>query len=147
MNVNQTALNSPSFDEWRGGSMVVHPKKIESVLRLDSQARCDYFVRKVADYEVVWGLFGTGWATGTSEVHMAIPFWPEEDLAVRCASDKWKNFRPKAIALDEFLSKWLPGMEADRRLCAVFPGPEGTAQLLSPLELLELIKRELKQYE
>nr|WP_081054135.1 DUF2750 domain-containing protein [Burkholderia vietnamiensis] len=127
--------------------MKPHPKKIENVLRLDTQARCDYFVRKVADSEVVWGLFDTGWAIGTSDGHTVIPFWPEEDFSAMCASNEWKNFHPKAIALDEFMSRWLPGMETDRRLCAVFPGPEGKGQLLSPLELLELIKQELKQYE
>jgi hypothetical protein len=37
--------------------MTAHSKKIENVLRLDASARCDYFVRKVADFDCL-GAFG-----------------------------------------------------------------------------------------
>lgn len=40
--------------------MTAYLKNIENVLRLDAQSRCDYFVRKVADFEVVSGLFDKG---------------------------------------------------------------------------------------
>ncbi|MDN7875182.1 hypothetical protein [Burkholderia aenigmatica] len=40
--------------------MTAHLKKAESVLRLDDQSRYEYFVRKVADFEVVWSLFDKG---------------------------------------------------------------------------------------
>ncbi|KVF68041.1 hypothetical protein WS75_30070 [Burkholderia sp. FL-7-2-10-S1-D7] len=127
--------------------MTAHPKKIESVLRLDAQTRCDYFIRKVADFETVWGLFDTGWATASANGHIAIPFWPEEDFADACASEEWKNFRAKAISLEEFLSRWLPGMDSDRRICAVFPAPGDKGLLVPPIDLMNLIKQELQQYE
>lgn len=85
--------------------MEAHQKKIENVLRLDTQARCDCFVRKIADSEVVWGLFGIGWGIGTSDCYAVIPFWPEEDFAIACASKEWNGFHPKEIVLDEFLSR------------------------------------------
>lgn len=43
--------------------MTAYLKNIENVLRLDAQSRCDYFVRKLADFEVVSGLFDKEWAT------------------------------------------------------------------------------------
>ncbi|MCA8277777.1 DUF2750 domain-containing protein [Burkholderia sp. AU30280] len=124
--------------------MRIHPNKIENVLRFDAQSRCDYFIRKVADSEIVWGLFDTGWATATVNGLTAIPFWPEEDFAALCTSHEWKSFHPKTISLGEFLSRWLPGMERDERVCVVFPGPEDKGRLLSPMDLLELIKQELQ---
>lgn len=127
--------------------MTMHPKKIENVLTLDAQARCDYFVRKVADFETVWELFDQGWATAQTESSTAVPFWPEEAFAHLCAVDEWTSFRPKAIALDEFMSHWLPGMEKDKRLCVIFPTPQHTGLLVPPLDLLNLLRQELQQYE
>lgn len=127
--------------------MALHPQKIERVLRLGTQARLDYFIRKIADSEVVWGLFGTGWATATADGRMAIPFWPEQDFAALCADDAWTGFHAKAIPLDAFLTRWLPGMEKDQRLCAVFPAPADNGHLVLPQDLLASIRLELTQYE
>lgn len=125
--------------------MTAHPKKIENVLRLDTSARCDYFIRKVADSEMIWGLFDIGWAMATVNDQVAIPFWPEEVFAAICARDEWKNFRAKAIPLSEFLSRWLPGMDKDQRICVVFPTPEDKGGFLLPTGLVKLIERELRE--
>lgn len=127
--------------------MTARSKKIENVLRLDASSRCDYFVRKVADFEVVWGLFDTGWATASTGATMAVPFWPEEGFAALCATAEWHGFRPKAIVLEEFLARWLPGMEKDRRICLVFSTPTDRGSLLRPNDLDNLIQQELQQYE
>ncbi|WP_423380453.1 DUF2750 domain-containing protein [Burkholderia sp. LMG 32019] len=127
--------------------MAAHPRKIESVLRLDAHARSDYFIRKIADFEVVWGLFDTGWATAAAEGCIVIPFWPEQDFAAICAGDEWAGFHAQAIPLDAFLSRWLPGMGRDQRVCAVFPTPEDSGSLVLPLDLLASIRSELTQYE
>lgn len=126
---------------------MAHTQKIANVLRLSREVRCDYFVRKVADSQVAWGLFDTGWATAAANGHTAIPLWPEEAFAAASASDEWKNFHAKAIPLEELLSRWLPGMERDQRICAVFPAPEDKGRLLPPATLLDLIRQELQQYE
>ncbi|QVN17065.1 DUF2750 domain-containing protein [Burkholderia pyrrocinia] len=127
--------------------MTAHPKKIENVLRLDAQSRCEYFVRKVADFEVVWSLFDKGWATASAGTATVVPFWPEEAFAKLCATDEWQGFYPKEIALDEFLGRWLPGMANDHRICAVFATPSDRGTLLPPMDLDKLIRRELEQYE
>ncbi|HVW50489.1 MAG TPA: DUF2750 domain-containing protein [Trinickia sp.] len=127
--------------------MAAHSKKIENVLRLDEQSRCDYFVRKVADFEVVWGLFDTGWATASAGATTAVPFWPEEEFAALCATAEWQRFHPKSIALDDFLGRWLPGMEKDHRVCVVFSTPTDRGSLLHPRDLDKLIRQELEQYE
>ncbi|EDT43095.1 DUF2750 domain-containing protein [Burkholderia ambifaria] len=127
--------------------MTAHLKKIENVLRLDAQSRCEYFIRKVADFEVVWSLFDQGWATARTGATTVLPFWPEEAFAKLCATDEWQGFRPKAIALDDFLERWLPGMAPDQRICAVFAAPSDRGTLMAPMDLERLIRMELEQYE
>nr|WP_289781124.1 DUF2750 domain-containing protein [Pectobacterium versatile] len=124
-----------------------HPKKIENIYRLDSQERCDYFIRKITDFEMVWGLFNEGWATAISGQKMAIPFWPEESFATLCANDEWAGFTAKAIELNEFLSRWLPGMQNDGRICQIFPIPSEHGFFIPPATLLHAIKDECEQYE
>jgi len=119
-NSHERANYSPALTNLRL-LMTARSKKIENVLRLDASSRCDYFVRKVADFEIVWGLFNTGWPTASTGATTAVPFWPEEEFAALCATAEWQGFHPKAIALEEFLTRWFPGMEKDQRICLVFP--------------------------
>ena len=121
-------------------------QKIANLLRLSPQARCDYLIGKVADFEVIWGLFDQGWATAGSAQSTALPFWPEADFAALCARGHWQGYEPRAIALSDFLERWLPGMQRDTRLCLVFPDPDGQGLLLAPEVLLQTIDQELQQY-
>ncbi|MBU6956900.1 DUF2750 domain-containing protein [Pseudomonas sp. CVAP len=127
--------------------MGTHQKKIENVLRLAPQERYDYFIRKVADVEVVWALFDNGWATAESGKITAVPFWPEEGFATLCASAEWNGFTAKPIELNDFLMRWLPGMQGDGRICQIFSTPDEQGLLVPPEDLLGVIKQELEQYE
>lgn len=122
-------------------------KKAESVISLNDRDRYDYFVRKVADFEVAWGLGGDGWATAKLNGSVVVPFWPEAMFAELSATGEWSGFRPKQIRLDEFLSNWLPGMQRDGILCLVFPAPSGAGSIVHPQQLIESIVKELEQYE
>lgn len=126
----------------------MHQKKIENLFKMSGKDRYQYFIRKVADFETVWGLFADGWAmTADDEGKKAIPFWPEKELSSMCATEEWENYIPKKIELDPFLSKWIPGMEKDGVLLAIFPTPEKKGVLTPPKELLSSLKEELEQYE
>ena len=123
------------------------PQKIHNLLRLSPQSRCDYLIRKVADFQVIWGLFADGWATAGSAQASAIAFWPEAEFAAWCAHGPWHGFEPKPIELDHFLSHWLPGMQRDARLCLVFADADGQGLLLPPESLLQSLTHELDQYQ
>ncbi|WP_347900797.1 DUF2750 domain-containing protein [Pseudomonas purpurea] len=121
--------------------------KTRNILTLESKARGDYFIRKVADFEVVWGLFDNGWATAKTAELTTIPFWPEENFAALCANLEWSGFSPRLITLHDFLTGWLPGMQADGRICQVFPTPDEHGLLIPPQQVLSLMTQELRQYE
>nr|WP_268994069.1 DUF2750 domain-containing protein [Janthinobacterium sp. FW305-128] len=112
-----------------------------------SAERHGYFVRKVADTQEVWGLYHDGWATAQADGKVAIPFWPEAAYAQACASGEWEHFQPRAIALDDFLSKWLLGMAGNGQLASVFPVPQGRASIAAPDDLRRDLQYESEQYE
>jgi hypothetical protein len=124
------------------------PKKRENVMAMRADERFAYFVRKVADFEQVWGLYDEGWATADNGGDaIGLPFWPEQDFAAACAVDAWDKYAPKAIPLSEFLAKWLPGMARDSRLVAVFPTERDTAVFASPYVVMTAIQREMEQHD
>jgi len=58
-------------------------KKIENILRMSEDERYNYFIRKVADFEELWGLNDDGWALlGDNDDNRIFPVWPEKEFAV-----------------------------------------------------------------
>lgn len=125
----------------------MHLDKLKQVAALPSAERHAYFVRKAADTQEVWGLHHDGWATAQLEGKVAIPFWPEAAFAQACASGDWEHCQPRAIALGDFLAKWLPGMVSNGQLASVFPVPHGRASIAAPGDLLADLQEEARQYE
>ena len=42
--------------------MKINQKQIDAVLKLSGAERYQHFVKKIADWEEVWGLYQDGWA-------------------------------------------------------------------------------------
>ena len=123
-------------------------KKIDSILKLSSEERYAYFIRKVADFEEVWGLYDNGWALmGDDEKNEVFPFWPEFEFAQLCARDKWTSYKPKSIDVYSFLEKWLTGMQRENKNIGVFYIPQGKGIIISAKKLEVDLKEELSQYE
>jgi Protein of unknown function (DUF2750) len=124
--------------------------KISNVSSLATLERYEYFIRKVADFETVWGLHSSdGWATASdvSTKRIVLPFWPEAAFAEAFATGDRGGMSATAIPLTDFLEKWLPGLETDNRLVSVFPTPNGKTSLVEPHTLSRDIHREIVQYE
>jgi hypothetical protein len=124
------------------------PKEIESVCRLDDSKRYTYLIKKVADQEMLWGLRDdTGWAVAADPSGREVfPIWPHEHYAALSAIGEWSNRKPSAIKLDDWLSKWLPGLERDNRLIAVFPSAQTRGVVVEPARMAEDIRLELENY-
>ena len=119
-------------------------REIEEVLRTDGAVRYRYFVKRVADWDVVWSLRNAdGWVlAATADGQEVAPFWPFEAFARRSATGAWRDTAPEAIPLDAFMQRWLPGLAADGRAVSVLPGPEDRGAVVDPLQLLEDIADE-----
>ncbi|MBV8657380.1 MAG: DUF2750 domain-containing protein [Burkholderiales bacterium] len=119
------------------------------VLELDGAKRFQHFIKRVADWGNVWSLRGPdGWVAGQAAVDELAAFvvWPHPDYALLCASNEWVDSEPASIDLEGFLAEWLPSMERDGVLVAVFPTPGGRAVTMSARDLRVVLEQELEQY-
>lgn len=124
----------------------MNQKEFDSVIKQPSKIRYEYFIKKVVDYEEVWGLFDGGWATAQDDDgNMLIPFFPKKDYAEYCAVNEWRNYKAKSIDLYDFIEKWLVGMKKDGVKPSTFP----TNQISVVVEidsLLSDLNNELENY-
>lgn len=97
-------------------------KEFEAVIRQPAKIRYEYFIKKTADYEEVWGLYHDGWATAKDDMdRILLPLFPNEIFAEAFAKNEWVAYAPKRIELEDFLDKWIPGMKSDGIKPSVFP--------------------------
>ena len=127
----------------------INERQMAAVFALPGPDRYEHFVKRVADWEEVWGLASEGGWTmvGDSDGHPCIPFWPHAAYAEALAADEWRDSKPKAIGLSEFLTKWLPGMAKDGLHVAVFPTPHQKGAVVDPLRLKRDLESEYGQYD
>src|SRR4051812_41763518 len=114
----------------------VHDKEFAALIEMPAQQRYGVFVRRVADWQEVWGLrTAAGWVLVADENGAElVPVWPHKRFADACA-DPAKQEYAAAIPLNDWLNKWLPGMNADGRRVAVFPIPSGKGIAVSSEQL------------
>ncbi|WP_335716444.1 DUF2750 domain-containing protein [Neobacillus drentensis] len=124
----------------------MNQKEFESLIKQPAKIRYEYFIKKVVDYEEVWGLFDGDWATAQNDDgSMLIPFFPKKDFAEYCADSEWRNFKPKSIDLNDFIDKWLVGMKKDGVKPSIFPtNQEAVTVEIDPL--LRDLNNELENY-
>ena len=110
--------------------------------------RFAYFVRKVADFQVAWGLFSDGWAMAEDSAGARVmPFWPELEFAAWCSTGPWEGYQPRAVTLDDLLAKWLPGMTKDAVGVAIFPTRADKGVIVTPDFLRDALVAEASQYD
>lgn len=55
----------------------INQKQIEAVLALPAAKRYDHFIKLVADWQELWGLYNDGWAMAATESGEPVfPMWP-----------------------------------------------------------------------
>ncbi|MBT2636929.1 DUF2750 domain-containing protein [Bacillus sp. ISL-39] len=120
--------------------------EFETVIKQTAAIRYEYFIKKAADYEEVWGLYNKGWATAQDDMrNILIPFFPNEKFAETFAKNEWEGFRAKKIELDNFLEKWLPGMKSDGVKPSIFPTDTDSA-VMDVDTLVKDLEAELENY-
>lgn len=120
-------------------------KEVESLLAAAGQRRYEYFVHRVCDTRLLYGLYRDGWASlGDGEEKM-MPLWPHPLFAAPLCTADWAEFEPKGIPLDVFLERWIPGMKEEGLKPAVFPVPSGSAVVVSLDDLEANLRHELSE--
>lgn len=125
----------------------MNQQKIENLSALCAQERLEYFVRKVADFEALWGAFDDGWLVLGDGQQQVIALWPEEEIAQHYLIQTGLPSHPKKIHLEHFLEKWVVGMARDETQVAVFPVKGQECSIVHPAALARLLDDELQQYD
>jgi hypothetical protein len=128
------------------GEKLMNQKEFESVIKQPPNIRYEYFIKKVVDFEEVWGLYDDGWATADNgEGNMVLPFFPRKEFAEYCAVNEWANYKAESIDLYEFIEEWLQGMKEDGVKASIFPTHDDTAVVEIDI-LLGDLQSELEKY-
>ena len=125
-------------------------KEIQAVTNLPPGKRYLHFVKRVADWEEVWGLVSQDnkWIlAGDPNVPDCFPVWPHRDYAALCANAEWSGHSPRAISLDAYMENWLPDSARKGLLVAVFLTAGLNAAVVTPDRLLADLQNECEWYE
>lgn len=127
--------------------MKVTPKMVASVLALPGLERYGHFIKVVADWQQVWGLYHDGWALASSEDGTVVfPMWPAREYAEACANNNWSGYEPRAFDLDELLNDLLPKLERDRMMPGIFFTPQRKGVTPSVSQFRHDLDVELEKY-
>ena len=108
----------------------MNSKEFESVIKLPANIRYEYFVKKVADSETVWGLYEDGWAVTEDDYgNKLLPLWPKKEFAEYCAVDDWENYTGENMDLYELIDELLPRLKEDGLKPSIFFNNDDSAVL------------------
>ena len=115
------------------------PEEFVAICKLQPELRFDYALEKMVENNCLWGLYGdNGWLLLQADDDACLPVWPSEEFASAWEKDDFPDCKPKPIALDEWLTQWLPGMEKNGTLVLVFPLSEDEEGIM--LEASEVLE-------
>lgn len=116
---------------------ILTPQQVEAFNNSSPDERFDKFVDGTLAAKTIWGLSSDkGWAIISDDGDEYFPAWPDPGLALLWATDGYSDCSPKAITLDDWLEKWLPGMVSDNIQIAVCPDIDGEGIVVEAEELL-----------
>lgn len=127
--------------------MKISQKQIESMIALSGPKRYEHFVKVVADWEEVWGLYQDGWALAeTDDGQKVFPVWPAKEYAALCAKKEWAGYEPESFSLADFMDELLPNLKNDGVLLGVFYTPLDKGVTPTVDLMLEDLNQELENY-
>jgi len=126
---------------------MMHPIKIENILKLDNDERYNYLIEKVADFEVIfliYGNFNNAYTLQFQNKECSLIF-PEKEFAERFISDKEK-VKVKAINIYKYI-QWLENDQENNLRFAAFPSDNHDAKIVNSKTLKKHIIDACEQYE
>ena len=127
---------------------VVSDLEMKSVLKLDAAQRYSYFIKRVADWEVAWGLWDDGWAlVRDDDGRTGLPLWPTQEFAQACALGEWEKYRPQMVALSDLIDDLILRLRDDGLFVGVFPTPGSRGMLVAPCDMGDALRAECERYQ
>jgi hypothetical protein len=120
---------------------------LKGVYRMSPLDRFRYFVKKVADWEMAWGLWSDGgWCmTGGGGALEAFPLWPARRFAEECSKlFSGSAAQAEPILLEALMAELVPKLTERGLLTAIFPDPEGRSVICEPSEIETALRNEVR---
>lgn len=125
----------------------INLKEIENVVKLDSSNRYKYFIKKVADSSLIWGLYDKGWALVGDKENIYMPVWPLKEFARLCINNDWKSYKARPIDLHFFVEHMLDDLDMDDTAISVFLTNDNKAICVNKNKLKNDLYSEMSLYE
>ena len=116
-------------------------------MKLNNAERYDYLIRKVADFETIFLIYGKFWQMSTSNIQgtECIIVFPEKDFAQEYIKLE-KSKRVKKKDLYRFIN-WLEKDESNELNLAIFPNQNNESRIVNSIELKNDLLKECEQYK
>jgi hypothetical protein len=128
--------------------MRVTEKEMENVIRLKPFDRYMYFIKRIADAELIYSLKDDdGWAIAEVGDYKLFSVWSAKEFALLSKTDEWLDYNPTEISLQEFEENIIPLIVEKKYLINVFSVNSKTGFIVELGEFLRDLEEELKKYE
>lgn len=117
-----------------------------------SAAQWSSFIKEIIRQRKVWTIKDEGGIPTSTNIEgeTSMPFWSLKTRAEKIIENvpDYSRFQPYEIKFDEFLNRWLKGLEKDGLYLGVnWSGKRATGYDMKPKEVLERIQYELSLIE
>lgn len=122
--------------------------EVEKVAKLIPIERYKYFIKRVADGEIMFTLTNGDGNIIVSQIDkkMIVPFWSSTEFVELCKITGWENLDIKEISLDYFEDKIIDWIEENNYLLNIFPVENKTGFVVDINEFARDLSDELKKY-
>ncbi|MEM6316119.1 MAG: DUF2750 domain-containing protein [Bacteroidota bacterium] len=123
-------------------------KELLHVSNLSAKKRYDYFIKKVADYEVLYSLKlpDGNWAIGEAENNNFFMLWPNKEATQQFIDEQWTECVPFEIPYSNFIDELINYIEKEKFLLNIFSVKQKTGFVVSTNELIRDMNLELEKY-
>lgn len=126
----------------------MNQKEIESVIALASEERYKYFIKKVADSEILYTLTDDNgnYVLSTIDEERLFPLWSAQEYAQLCKVNGWENYEIKKLDLDDLEDEIVDFIADHGCLINIFPVFDKTGFVVDLTEFSKDLSDELKNY-
>ncbi len=127
----------------------LHPKEIEAVLQQKAPLRYQYFMKRVADFEVMYSLQDEDgdWVMADLDGSGLFCVWPFPEFATACAIEGWEGSKVIPIDLAMYQEQIVPMIQEEGLLLNVFSSPTATGFIVNAAEFARDLNTELAHYQ
>lgn len=120
----------------------------KAVSALPSFERYKYFIKRLADTEIMYSLISPrgDWAISEVETAKLFPLWSAREFASQCRILGWSEFDIKEISLEIFEDELIDFIESEGFLLNIFPVDENTGFIVDLDEFAKDLSDEMKNY-